>query len=182
MMHSVYFLMAMHAHQPVGNFDSVLDQAYRTAYEPFLGVLERHPNVRVNLHYSGSLLDWVTEHRPAFINRVARLVKQGQVELLASGYYEPILPIIPEPDRQEQIRLMRRTLKRTFGAEAAGAWLTERVWEPELPQTLAAAGIAYTMLDTNQFRAAQSVLPRELQLEDRDGWEVLGSYVTGYGE
>ena len=178
----VYLLMAMHAHQPVGNFDSVMAQASRTAYEPFIDLLERHPGVRVSLHYSGSLLDWLLTHRPAFIKRVSRLVKQGQVELLASGYYEPILPVIPEADRQGQIRLMRETLKREFGAAASGAWLTERVWEPDLPQTLAKAGIAYTMLDANQFRVAQSVLPRECQVDDQDGWDVTGSYMTGYEE
>ena len=55
----VTFLMAIHCHQPVGNFDFVFKQAYANAYEPFLCVLERHPNVRLAFHYSGCLLDWL---------------------------------------------------------------------------------------------------------------------------
>jgi len=198
--------MAVHCHQPVGNFDGVLEQAYREAYEPFLGVLERHPGVRLSLHYSGSLLDWLIAERPEFISRLAKLAKQGRIEMLASGYYEPILPIIPEADRQGQIALMRRTLQKLFGGDRAGTviagersesrywgegvsataglptglWLTERVWEPELPRTLADAGIRYTILDANQFRVAKSVLPRHLQVEDGDEWDVFGSYSTEY--
>lgn len=176
----VSLLMAIHCHQPVGNFGFVFEEAFQKAYEPFLQSLERHPSIQISLHYSGSLLDWLTANRPAFLTRLTALVRKGQVELLASGYYEPILPLIPEPDRQGQIALMRRTLQRLFGASASGLWLTERVWEPELPQTLARAGIRYTMVDTNQFGVAQHVLPGACQHQDEDGLELLGCYATEY--
>ena len=177
---AVSLLMAIHCHQPVGNFGFVFEEAFRNAYEPFLAALERHPAIRVSLHYSGSLLDWLLEHQPKFLERIRRLVAQGQVELLASGYYEPILPLIPEADRQGQLSLMRRTLRRRFGCDATGLWLTERVWEPELPRTLAGAGIRYTILDVNQFQSARALLPAHLQIQDEQGWDLLGCYVTEY--
>lgn len=178
---SVSLLMAIHCHQPVGNFDFVFEQAFRQSYQPFLDTLERHPGVRLALHYSGSLLDWLMTNQPKFLQRLRRLVRAGQVEMLASGYYEPILPLIPESDRQGQIALMQRTLRRHIGTTASGVWLAERVWEPELPVTLETAGIRYTMLDTNQFRAAKDLLPAASQYQDQDGWDVLGCYVTEYG-
>jgi len=177
---SVTLLMAMHCHQPVGNFGFVFEDAYAKAYDPFVRVVERHPDVRLALHYSGCLLDWLADHRPEFLARVHALVKRGQVELLASGYYEPILPMIPEVDRQGQIAQMRSTLRRRFGADAQGLWLTERVWEPELPETLARAGIRYTMVDTNQFGLAKPWLPSASQVQDEHFWDVLGSYATDY--
>lgn len=174
----VTLLMAIHCHQPVGNFGFVFEEAYAKAYEPFLSVLERHPQVRLALHYSGPLLDWFTAHRPAFLRRVKTLVGRGQVELLASGYYEPILPLIPEADRQGQIAQMRAALRRHCGADATGLWLTERVWEPELPATLARAGIRYTMVDTNQFLPVRPWLPADRQMQDADFWDVFGCYTT----
>jgi alpha-amylase len=176
----VYLLMAIHCHQPVGNFDFVFDQAFRQSYHPFLETLERHPGVRLALHYSGSLLDWLVVHQPQFLPRLRRLVRSGQVELLASGYYEPILPLIPDADRQGQIAFMQETLRRRVGATASGCWLTERVWEPELPSTLARAGIRFTMVDTNQFQAAKDVLPARLWYRDQDEEDLLGCYVTDY--
>jgi 4-alpha-glucanotransferase len=175
---SVTLLMAIHSHQPVGNFGFVFDEAFAKSYDPFLTVLERHPGVRLALHYSGSLLDWLAAERPEFLARVRVLVQRGQVEMLASGYYEPILPLIPERDRQGQIRMMRQALRARFGDPATGLWLTERVWEPDLPATLAKAGIRYTMLDTNQFAPARPWLPARLQLQDERSWDVLGYYAT----
>ena len=170
--------MALHCHQPVGNFGFVFEEAFRKAYEPFLTVLERHPGVRVALHYSGSLLDWLAAVQPSYITRIRALVQRGQVEMLASGYYEPILPVIPEDDRQAQIALMRQALQKHFGDPAHGLWLTERVWEPELPATLARAGIRYTLVDDNQFRQSARLLPAHLQAHDEQGWDVLGAYRT----
>jgi alpha-amylase len=176
----VTLLMAMHCHQPVGNFGFVFEEAFAKAYEPFLGALERHPGVRLTLHYSGCLLDWLAANRPAFLRRVRALRASGQVELLASGYYEPILPLVPEADRQGQIAKMRVALRARFGADAAGLWLTERVWEPDLPATLAAAGIRYTIVDANQFASAAAWLPESLQVRDEAFWDLLGCYTTEY--
>jgi len=177
---SVTLLMAVHCHQPVGNFGFVFEEAYAKAYEPFLGVLERHPTVRLALHYSGCLLDWMTRHRPEFLARVRALAAKGQVELLASGYYEPILPLIPEADRQGQIAMMRQAIQTHFGTDSEGVWLTERVWEPELPQTLARAGMRYTMVDTNQFVPSKPWLPQALQVQDDTFWDLLGCCTTEY--
>lgn len=91
---TITFALAIHNHQPVGNFDFVIEGAIDNAYHPFLEVLERFPDVRVSLHYCGLLLDWFKEKRPDIIDRIRSLVERRQVELLGGGYYEPILPIL----------------------------------------------------------------------------------------
>ncbi|MDR7523553.1 MAG: DUF1926 domain-containing protein [Armatimonadota bacterium] len=143
--------LALHNHQPVGNFPRVFEQAYRQAYEPMVAALERHPGVRVALHYSGPLLDWLQRAHPDLLSRVRTLVVRGQVEIMTGGYYEPILPIIPDRDKRGQILKMTRAVKEVFGYEATGLWLAERVWEPHLPRPLAAAGVRYTIVDDAHF-------------------------------
>jgi hypothetical protein len=49
--------LAIHNHQPVGNFGWVFAEVYDRAYLPMLEALERHPGVRLSLHYTGPLLD-----------------------------------------------------------------------------------------------------------------------------
>ena len=180
-MSDVTLLMAVHCHQPVGNFGSVFEQAYAQSYEPFLSVLERHPGVRLSLHYSGCLLDWLRTHRPEFLRRVRALAKTGRIELLGGGYFEPILPLLPERDRQGQLALMRAALRKDFGADMTGCWLTERVWEPDLPGTLAQAGIRYTMVDASQFAGAARWLPADQQVQADGFWDLLGCYATAHG-
>ncbi|MBI3088386.1 MAG: DUF1926 domain-containing protein [Candidatus Omnitrophica bacterium] len=177
---AVWFLMAIHCHQPVGNFGFVFDEAFRLAYEPFLTTLERHPSVRLSWHLSGGLLEWMRERRPEFLARLRRLVERGQVEMLAAGHYEPILPLIPEADRQGQVALMRQALQQMFGVEPVGLWCTERVWEPELPQTLARAGIRYTIVDANQFQVAERYLPAHLRVQEGPHWDLMGCYTIDY--
>ena len=91
-------VLLIHAHQPVGNFDDVLERAYTSSYLPFLEVLARHPSIRMGLHYSGSLLEWIERAHPEYFDRLRALVQRGQVEMVGGGFYEPILATIP-PDQ-----------------------------------------------------------------------------------
>jgi alpha-amylase len=146
--------LLIHAHQPVGNFDSVFELVYQQSYLPFVEQLQRHPGVRLGLHYSGSLLEWLEQRHPEFLDLLRQLVARRQVEMVGGGYYEPILISIPPQDQAEQLRRMRDYLARHFGEAPTGVWLTERVWEPQLPSVLAAAGVAYTVVDDLHFLAA----------------------------
>jgi 4-alpha-glucanotransferase len=144
-------VLIVHAHQPVGNFDAVMEHAYEKSYLPFVQVLLRHPFLRLGLHYSGGLLEWIERAHPEYFESLKVMVKRGQVELLGGGYYEPILVVIPKKDAREQIDKLAGYLARHFGRRPRGAWLAERVWEPQLPSVLAAAGVEYTLVDDNHF-------------------------------
>jgi alpha-amylase len=152
------FILAVHCHQPVGNFGWVFEEAYQSAYRPFVDVLERHPKVRVVFHYSGPLLDWFEARHPDFLKRLKKLVQRGQAEFLGSGYYEPVLILLPEKDALGQLAWMERALGRLGlepkGSAAHGIWLAERVWEPGLVRLLAQAGIKYTVVDDNHLALA----------------------------
>ncbi len=115
--------LVIHNHQPVGNFDFVFAAATERAYDPILGLLERHPGVRLSLHYTGPLWDWLLKRRPDHVERLKALVARGQVELLTGAYYEPILVAIPDADKVGQIRKMTDFLRQTFGVEPTGMWL-----------------------------------------------------------
>ncbi len=92
---------------------------------------------------------------------------RGQVEILGGGHFEPVLASLPERDRIGQLRRMGDELEALFGRRPSGAWLAERVWEPDLPTSLAAGGYAWTVLDDAHFRAA--AIPEE---------DLWGPYTT----
>jgi hypothetical protein len=146
--------LAIHNHQPVGNFGWVFAEVFELAYLPLVDALEKHPGVRVSLHYTGPLLEWLQAERPVFLERLRDLVNAGQVEVLGGGWAEPVLASLPERDRVGQLTRMATEVERAFGARPHGAWLAERVWEPSLPTALAAAGYDWTILDDAHFRAA----------------------------
>ena len=150
----VSLALVIHNHQPVGNFGWVIEDVYEHAYSPMLQALERHPGIRLGLHYTGPLLQWLAANRPESLDQIRGLVDRGQVEILGGGYYEPILVTLPDRDRLGQAVRMRDELEALFGKRPRGAWLAERVWEPSLAYDLATAGYDWTVLDDNHLRAA----------------------------
>jgi hypothetical protein len=149
---SIHLGLLIHNHQPVGNFPWVFQQVYTESYLPLLEALERHEGVRLSLHYTGSLLDWLRETHPECLERVRTLVKRGQVEIVGGGYYEPILPSIPDSDKIGQLRRLSDQIRQDYSVAPTGAWIAERVWEPSLPRLLREAGIEWTILDDVHFR------------------------------
>ena len=147
-------VMLIHAHQPVGNFESVLEVSYTQCYLPYVELLEKHPAVRVGLHFSGCLLEWLDRVHPEYVARLRTMVERNQVEIVGGGFYEPVLISIPREDRQRQLALLADYVQEKLGKRPRGAWLTERVWEPGLPSSLAPAGVEYTLIDDNQFMSA----------------------------
>ena len=146
--------LTLHNHQPVGNFGWVIAETYERAYLPMLDALDRHAGVNVALHYTGPLLSWLRVERPDFLKRLAALVARGQVEIVGGGWYEPVLASLHERDRIAQLRRMADELEGQFGIRPQGAWLAERVWEPDLPTALVDGGYRWTILDDAHFRAA----------------------------
>jgi 4-alpha-glucanotransferase len=166
-MKRIRFAMGIHNHQPVGNFDFIFEEAYQKAYRPFLELLEKHPKIRLTMHYSGILLEWIAEHHPEYVMKLRTMILGNQVEMMTGGYYEPILTMIPENDRQGQIAKLTQFVRKQTGAEPIGMWCAERVWEPQLAQTIRRAGCRYTVLDDAHFKYAG--------LEED---ELIGYYTT----
>ena len=166
-MKQIYIGLAIHNHQPLGNFPWVFEQAYQQAYLPMVEALERHPAIRLSLHYSGCLIDWLKQNHPEFLYRLSELLNRGQVEIMGGGYYEPILPAIPDADKLGQIAKMNTILNQEFGVKSTGLWLAERVWEPYLAKILAEAGVDWTTVDDTAFKL--------VGLDDKD---LFGYYIT----
>ena len=145
------FVFGLHLHQPVGNFDHVFQQHVEDVYRPILERLSERKFLPLVLHLSGPLLEWLEQHERSYLDLLGRLVADRKVELLLAGFYEPVLASLPRSDRVEQIQWMRDAVRKRFGVDARGLWLTERVWEPELAADLSDAGVRYALVDDRHF-------------------------------
>ena len=155
------FCFGVHNHQPIGNFEGVLRETTAQAYRPFFERLRARPEVRLTVHCTGSLLEWLREHEPATFDLLGEVVAAGRVELLTGGFYEPILAILPDPDKRGQIERLTAFLTTHFGVRPRGMWLAERVWEPQLARVLHDAGVQYVLVDDRHFALA-GLEPEEL--------------------
>jgi 4-alpha-glucanotransferase len=166
-MKKINFMFGVHCHQPVGNFPKVMDEAYHDSYLPFIEIMEAHPTIRFMAHYSGILYEWFAQNHPEFLEKLALLVRRGQLEIMAGGFYEPILAIIPDDDKLGQIEAEREFIKKNFLMSPRGLWLTERIWEPHMAKPLNLAKVEYITVDDYHFISAGA--------EEKD---LFGYYVT----
>ena len=167
MANQVRLVLALHNHQPIGNFDHVFEQAYQDSYLPFLEVFTRFESLRTSLHVSGSLIEWLDANHPDYLDRLSELVARKQVEIIGGAFFEAILAMIPPRDRVGQIRSYTHWLEDRLGATIRGMWIPERVWEQSYTRDLVDAGIEYIILDDYHFKNAG--------LEESD---LYGYYVT----
>ncbi len=144
--------VALHLHQPVGNFDSVFRQHLDDVYRPLLRTLIDGEFWPIGLHVSGPLLEWLDTHAGGFVDDIAQLAVDRRIELLCAGHDEPILAVLSRQDRFDQVLRHREWIRARLGVDTRGLWLTERVWEPTLPGDLAAAGVDFALVDDRHFR------------------------------
>lgn len=163
-MKKIQFIFGIHLHQPVGNFDWVFEDAYQKSYRPIIDTLKKYSSISVVIHISGSLIEWLEENHPEYLDEIAELVNTRDVEVLSAGFYEPILAVIPDHDKVGQIHKLNSYISKRFGYDAKGIWLTERVWEPHLVKQISNSGIDYLAVDDYHFLAAGK------KLDELDGY------------
>ncbi len=144
-------LLGIHCHQPYNNFYEIINKATDKAYLPFLKILSEFPKIKISVHYSGWLFEWIKKNRKELFNLIKKLVEKNQIELFTSGFYEPILAVIPEEDALLQIEKSNKFLIDNFGYVPEGLWLTERVWDSKIVKLLVNCGIKYVVVDDYHF-------------------------------
>jgi len=115
---------------------------------------DRHPDVAAVLHYSGTVLHWLESRHPEFLILLEEMVLRKQIELLGGGFFGPLMPLIPGPDRLGQVELLTTFIRRSFGKRPRGCWLPDYAWEPSLASSLQSCGFDYSFLPERYFRIA----------------------------
>ncbi|CAB4244370.1 Alpha-amylase/alpha-mannosidase [Methylacidimicrobium sp. AP8] len=151
----------VHFHQPLDNFPETFRRFLDRVCRPFLDALERHPRIRMGLHFSGGFLLYLEREEPELLVKLGGIISRNQVELLGGGFYEPIWSMIPVSDAKAQLRKMAEWIQSRFQVVPRGAWLPESVWEPWFPKLLCETGYDYVLLEDRLLQRA-GLEPAEL--------------------
>ncbi len=147
-------LLGLHCHQPVDNFDWVMQEAIQKSYKPFFEEVLKYKEFKFSIHYSGWLLEYIKQNDTELFSMMQEACENKQVEFLTGGFYEPILASIPSKDRVKQIKKLNKFIKKNFNQTPKGLWLTERVWESSIIEDLDKCGIEYVIVDDYHFISA----------------------------
>ena len=150
----LHLVLGLHHQMPLGSSETATEHEYQEHHRPYLSLLNSFPEVRVALHYSGPLLEWLDAQHPEYIMLLRELVERHQVELVGGAYYDAALSIIPNADRLGQVEKLTTHLRSQFGIRPRGSALAEGVWEPSLASTLHSSGMEYVFLSAAQLQGA----------------------------
>lgn len=175
----IHHALVLNLHQPAGNLDELL------AAEPWevrqiLCAMDRIPRSlwtcedlgRVHLAMSGTLLETLCD--ATFQQRVYGMVKVGDllwhlqnariVEILGTGYYHPVLPLIPDEDRTAQVGRWLGLGRHLFPANSGrGFWPPEMAFSMDLIPVLARAGYRYVTVDAEYLAPVTPMSWHELR-------------------
>lgn len=161
------FALVLNLHQPHGNLEHLLDDHEWQAKE-ILWAMDRIPRsmwpyediARVHLSFSGTLLE--TLSRPEFQSRVRDIVDCGSllwylqntriIEVLGTGYYHPVLPLIPPADWVEHLERWQGIGTHLFNrGRFKGFWPPEMGFCMELIPLLKRLGYSYVLVDSEHI-------------------------------
>jgi len=171
--------LVLNLHQPPDNLRNLLNDGNWEAKE-ILYALDRIPRslwgsedvARVHLSLSGTLLETLND--PGFQQRVYGVVDcgsmlwhfqhQGLFEILGTGFYHPVLPLIPEADRHHQLqRWLGIASHILWRPRFQGFWPPEMGFSMELIPLLRSFDYRYVLVDSEHVEPVTPMSWQELR-------------------
>ena len=192
-MSDIHHALVLNLHQPHGNLENLLEEKpWETseilyAYDRIPRLLWPYEDVaRVHLSISGSLLE--TLSNPEFQKNVYGIVdtgtliwhlqNRGIIDMLGGAYYHPLLPLIPEADREEQLDRWQGIARHLIWRERFdGFWPPEMGFSMELIPLLKSMGYQYVLVDSPHVIPVTPMSTEELLYRPHvacyDGHEII---------
>ena len=113
---TVYFAFLIHIYQPPVQLPSIVKQITEESYRPMIQSLKDFPLAKITLNINASLTEQLADYELTdVIQDLASLSNYGQVEFVGSAKYHALLPLIPDPEIERQIKLNAETNQHYFG-------------------------------------------------------------------
>jgi Glycosyl hydrolase family 57 len=129
----------LHIYQPPTQFPSVLKKIAEESYSKLTGILKANPKAKITLNINGSLTELLDQNGlGVLIEEIKSLALAGQIELVGSAKYHPLLPKLPKDEMKRQIEINNETNRHYFGA----AWRPQGFFPPEMAYSKEVAEVA----------------------------------------
>lgn len=117
----MYWVNLLHIYQPPFQKKQIIHKVVNESYDKILCILEARSDVEINLNICASLTEQLVEYGHSdILYRIKKLAEQGQIELVGSAKYHPILPLLPKSEVVRQIKLNENLNQKYFG----------KIWRP----------------------------------------------------
>ena len=140
-----------YAEFPRSEFPKVVE----LSYEPMITAIEDGFIGTICFNITGHTFEYLKANYPELIDRIKRLAKANVVEMLATGYSHPILPLLPRERVAIQLKDHIALLKKIFGIAPKGIWPPELAVSPSVLSQIKKEGIEWTAVDYEHYQLSQ---------------------------
>lgn len=140
----------MHIYQPPRQNEYIFHEVARESYFEIAKFFDMYDELKLTMNLSGSLLEQLIEYRyDKLLENFVRAFANGELELVGSAMYHPILPLLPESEIERQIILDENIKKQIFGEEykRRGFYLPEMAYSRKVAEILDRMGFEWIILD-----------------------------------
>ncbi len=95
--------------------EKVAEKSYRPMNKVLIELLEKHPEFRFALSFSGTVLDQFETYTPDVLESFQRLVATGRVEILADTYHHSLSFFYSIPEFERQVAQHAKRVYELFG-------------------------------------------------------------------
>ncbi|MFA6215319.1 MAG: phosphotransferase [Patescibacteria group bacterium] len=140
----------LHIYQPPYQEAEVVKKICQESYWPLAKILNHQPQTKLTLNFSGCLLEHLYNiGEQNLIDEFKKLAAAGQIELVGSAKYHPILPLLPAGEIKRQIQLNDEILRQAFGDlyQPTGFFLPEMAYSRKTAKIIKELGFKWLIID-----------------------------------
>ena len=178
-MPEIYHALGLHFHQPLGNLIALHNSTERWEAKQILWCYDRPTRMiegyedvaRLHLSFSGTLLKQLEDPavRDTFrdvveIEDFLKRYRRSNLEVLGSGLYHPVYPLIPEADWDAQTEWWQGLGRHLLGRQTfPGFWPPEMGFCMEMIPMLKRHGYQYVLVDSIYLKPKREMRWEELR-------------------
>ncbi|MEA2070972.1 MAG: polysaccharide deacetylase family protein [Asgard group archaeon] len=132
-----------------------LSNVVNMSYNPMVTAIEEWHSGKVLFNITGHTFQYLEQHYPELLDRIATLVKDGIIELTGTGFSHPILPLLPKERVKKQISDHLKYIEKRFNKRPKGFWPPELAVSPFVCNEIKAQGIDWIVIDYEHFELCQ---------------------------
>jgi hypothetical protein len=144
------------------------EEVINKCYWPILKMAERE-GLKFGLEATASTLDMILNLDPLWIETLRKLIADGKVEFIGSGWSQVIGPLVPSLVTRKNIQFGNAAYKLVIGTTPKIYLLNEQVWAPGLIDIYASEGVSALVMEWENPYSANPHWDRELRLQPQVG-------------
>ncbi len=154
---------------PRNDYKTVIDNCYW----PLIKLVENNEKLKLGIEFSALTLLEIKRIDPGLIIKIKKLIEDGRLEFIGSGYTQAIFPLIPYEVNLKNIELGIQIYKNILGSIPKIFYVNEQTFSDGLISVYKAAGIKNIVVDFDsapeEIRFKKLLLYRSVKLVSKQG-------------